>query len=260
MTNTALQNKKIVITRATHQAGDFADKLLTLGAVPVLYPCIAITPPADTTELDRALGQLVTFNWLLFTSPNTVIAVHERLSVLSLSPDWSKLLIGVVGSKTATQVKHMFGRDVDFMPDDFTAERLGASLPDVTDKHILLPQSVLADDSLAEALRQRGTTVVNLPAYENTIGQGGADVPAMLEDNQIDMLTFTSSSTVENFVKRIQPHPIPDVPAVCIGPSTAETATSCGFAQVLIPDTYTLDGMIQTIRQYFLDADSSSIL
>lgn len=251
MIHSSVQNKNIVVTRAKHQAPTLSNRLKAIGANPILFPCIAIAPPEDTTDLDRHLGRLDAFFWLILTSPNTVRSIAERLSHLSHQPDWTTTKIAVVGSKTAQIVKGILRRDVDFMPTDFTASALGESLPDVLGKKIFLPQSELADDSLAQMLTQRGAEVITVEAYRNIIGAGGDDVPTMLQQNQIDMVTFTSSSTVENFLKRIKPQTASHIPALCIGPSTAETATTCGFRHILVPDEYTLDGMIATLVHYF---------
>ena len=251
-----LGGKHIVVTRAEHQTETFVKRLRDIGAVPVIYPCIAIAPPEDTTQLDTYLSRLELFYWLVFTSPNTVQTIHQRLSDLSPQPNWTKTKIGVVGSKTAQAVEAVFGRQVDFVPSDFTASVLAQTLPDVQGRKILLPQSELADDSLAQSLTERGAEVINVVAYRNTIGAGGDDVPTLLRQNQIDMLTFTSSSTVENFLKRITPQSTPDIPVLCIGPSTAKTAQSCGFSHILVPDEYTLNGMIDKLIDYYTPSNS----
>lgn len=251
MTRSTVHGKKIVVTRAAHQASDFINQLHAIGAIPISYPCIAISPPDDTTELDAQLRNLASFDWLLLTSPNTVRAIHQRLQELSIQPNWSHVKIAVVGSKTAKAVQTILGQAIDFMPTDYTGDALGHTLPNVTDQSVFLPISELADDTLSQTLNTRGAHVTRVIAYQNSIGTGGADVPALLLHNQIDMLTFTSSSTVENFLQRITPVPPPDVPTLCIGPSTAKTATSYGFRQVLMPDTYTIEGMIQRILDYY---------
>jgi len=245
------KNKRIVVTRATHQADSLMQRIRDIGAIPVAYPCIAIAPPDDTTTLDNNLQTLATFDWLVLTSPNTVRIVQERLQIRGHQPDWSAFKIAVVGNKTAQVVNKLLGQTYDFIPDDFTADCLATTLPDISGKRVFIPQSALADDSLADALRKRHAIVTNIPAYHTVIGSGGEDVPAMLHARKIDLLTFTSSSTVSYFVQRIQPLAIPDVPALCIGPSTGATATQVGFRQVLIPDEYSLDGMIQTLIRHF---------
>lgn len=251
MTRSTVHGKKIVVTRATHQASDFINQLHAIGAIPISYPCIAISPPDDTTELDAQLHKLDSFDWLLLTSPNTVRAIHQRLNDLSLQPNWSHIKIAVVGSKTAKAVQTILGQAIDFMPTDYTGDALGHTLPNATDQSVFLPISELADDTLSQTLNTRGAHVTQVIAYQNSIGTGGADVPELLQHHQIDMLTFTSSSTVENFLQRIDPISPPNIPTLCIGPSTAKTATSCGFQHVLMPNIYTIEGMIQRIHDYY---------
>jgi uroporphyrinogen-III synthase len=252
-----LVGKHVVITRATHQASTLETLLRQHQAIPILYPCIAIVPPADTTQLDTQLIHLESFDWLILTSTNTVHALKERLNTLDLHPDWTQLKIAVVGGKTAHAFHNQFACDVNFIPNTFTAESLAQTLPINRHDRIFVPQSVLADNTLTEILYRRGAEVICMTAYETVVGHGGEDVPAMLQRGEIDALTFTSSSTVENFVRRIHPLPLPDVPALCIGSSTADTARRIEFKQIIVPDSdYTLQGMIDTLTHYY---ESSSI-
>ncbi len=245
-----IEHKHIVVTRATHQADEFVSLLQEQGAIPILYPCIAIAPPLDTTALDNVLNKLETFDWVIFTSSNTVHAIGGRLETMRLYPDWSMIKIAVVGHKTARAVNDLLHCVPDFIPTVYTAEALADSLPDVDDKKLLIPQSALADNRLSQILKKRGADVTHINAYQTVLGQGGDDVPALLRQNKIDMLTFTSSSTVENFVQRIHPLAIPHLPAICIGSSTATTARKIGFHNVVFPEKYSLEGMIQLMQRY----------
>lgn len=245
-----IANKHIVVTRATHQADEFISLLLEQMAIPILYPCIAIVPPDDTTLIDNTLNKLETFDWVIFTSSNTVHAIDNRLQNMTLHPDWSMIKIAVVGHKTAQAVKDLLHCVPDFTPSVYIAEALGDTLPDVDGKKILIPQSALADNHLSQILTRRGADVTYINAYQTILGQGGDDVPALLRQNKIDMLTFTSSSTVKNFVKRIHPLAIPHLPVVCIGSSTAMTARKIGFRDVVFPEKYSLKGMVQVMQMY----------
>ncbi len=251
MTQPSAHGKRIVVTRARHQAKSLVDRIMAIGAIPLLYPCIAIAPPDDTIQLDHHLYDLEQFDWVIFTSPNTVSAISDRLLALDYQSNWETIRIASVGDKTATIVKDILQQTVDFIPTIFTAYYLGKQLPDVDNKRIFLPQSELADDTLANILTDRGADVIQSTAYQNTIGSGGDDIPALLQNNQIDMITFTSSSTVTQFVQRIAPLSAYDIPALCIGPSTAKTAESQRFSRVIVPNEYSLAGMTERMIEYF---------
>jgi len=116
---------------------------------------------------------------------------------------------------------------------------------------ILLPQSELAPDTLALELSKRGADVTVVDAYRNMIGSGGEDVPALLRQNRIDAVTFTSGSTVENFIERIAPQTAFDVPAICIGSSSATIALHAGFTSVHYPENYTIPDMVKLLSNFF---------
>ena len=243
-----LVGKRVVITRAIHQSPALETLLRQYQAIPIVYPCIAIVPPADTSQLDRQLINLVSYDWLIVTSSNTIHALKERLTALDLHPDWEQIKVAVVGDKTAQAFISQFKHEPNFIPDIFTAEALAETLPIKSHGRVFLPQSALADNTLSKILSGREAEVISVTAYETVLGEGGEDVPEMLEQGTIDVLTFTSSSTVENFLRRIYPLSCPDLPALCIGTSTADSAKQLGFQQIITPDgDFTLQGMINAL-------------
>ena len=254
---TALFNKRIVVTRARHQAADLENLIRKQGAVPIPYPCIAIVPPGDTTALDAWLASLNEFDWLLLTSANTVQALSERLTRLDLRPDWTKIKIAAVGRKTGAELGVMLAAAADFIPPAFTAECLANTLPLTVGSRLFLPQSTLADERVADILRTRGAEVITAVAYHTAVGRGGADVPAMLQRNEIDALTFASPSALKYFVQRSQLDRMPDLPVVCIGPSTVQRAVEIGFQQALAPQEYSLRGMIHALVDYYSTCQKS---
>lgn len=244
-----VSDKRIVNTRAAHQAKKLDKLLLEQGLMPVSYPCIEIALPEDTTQLDTALKSLSDYDWLVLTSSNTVYTLANRLSALKITPDWSQVKIAVVGSSTAKSVKKCFNIPVDLIPDEFVAEGLAEALSAMAGQYIFLPQSEIARPVLADELTKQGVVVDAITAYRTLVGSGGVDLPAMLAVNEVDAITFTSSSTAENFVKRLGT--VPDLPAVCIGPITADTARDLGFTKIIMPETYTLTEMVRSLVQYF---------
>ncbi|MGB7337821.1 MAG: uroporphyrinogen-III synthase [Phototrophicaceae bacterium] len=250
----SLAGRRIVVTRATHQADEVIAQIKAHGGIPILYPCIAITAPDDTSALNHALKQLGTFDWLIFTSSNTVYALQQQLQRLDIKIDGSRIKIATVGTKTDKTLRDIFGQSADFIPTQYTADELARDLPLSLGDRIFLPQSALADDTLSAQLSARGATVTVVDAYQTIIGSGGDDVPALLEQHRIDAVTFTSGSTVTNFVERIMPLTAFDVPAICIGASTYDVAIEAGFKTVLYPDNFTINNMIDLLSDFLEEA------
>lgn len=244
-----LAGKRVVITRAPHQAESMVRLLEKHGAHPLRYPCIDIAPPQDTTRLNDLLQAASQFDWLVLTSTNTVHMLHQRMQALGLSPQWRRM--AAVGPKTARLAESVFGAVVECVPDEHTGAALAQTLPLAEGMRVALPQSALADDELAQALTKRGADVTVVDAYRNVIGGGGDKLAG-----QIDALTFTSGSTVQNFVTRWtrDGHQLDRAFAVvvaCIGPVTAATARECGFTHIVVPDTYTVPAMVDALGEYW---------
>ena len=150
-----LAGKRIVVTRAQHQAASLAKLLRQYDAVPILYPCLAIIPPQDTTQLDVHLNNLSAYDWLIITSSNTVYALAERVKALRQQPDWSQTQVAAVGPKTATVFYEQFGKYPDFVPDTFTGESLAQTIPIHGTSQIFVPQSEIAEDTLVNILSHK---------------------------------------------------------------------------------------------------------
>lgn len=258
--NGGLWGKHIVNTRATHQASDFDTLIQARGAVPLSYPCIAIQPPEDTTALDTALKHLATgeFDWLVLTSANTVLSLAQRLQALGLSFSVnSPFKTAVIGASTAETVKTQLGLQVDLMPDEYIAEALAKTILNKTGQRIFLPESAIARPTLKTELKASGVDVYAVTAYETVRGSGGIDLSDHLRRNQVDVVAFTSSSIVHHFVDRLHDEvgemaSLDDVCIACIGPKTAATAKEKGFSRIIVPDKYTLEGMLNIMEDHFM--------
>lgn len=257
-TATPLAGKRIVITRAADQSYEFADKLTALGAQPLLVPTIAIAPFADLSRLQAALKTLSTYDWLIFTSVNGVEIFWERLmaqpGMLTLPPS---LQIAAVGPATAAAL-HERGCRAAFTPSDYVAEAIAAGLGNVTGKRILLPQAELARTLLADVLTAQGALMTAIPIYQ-TLPADLAE-PALAELRRgVDVITFTSGSTVRNFAaalekageKRLVAKLVQQSCAACIGPVTAQAAQSLGWAAPLIAKEHTTDGLLTALLEHF---------
>ena len=250
-----LLGKHILVTRARAQASALTEKLTALGAACVETPVIRIVPPADGyAALDAAIGELHTYHWLIFTSVNGVEHFFARLHHAGRDTralGYAK--VAAIGSATAKAL-HSYGIDADLVPEEFRAEAVVEALKPILPPRarILLPRAQEARDVLPESLREHGATVDVTPAYE-TVPElsGGEELAERLRNGEIDFVTFTSSSTVKNLVHQLgNITPLQQVKIACIGPVTAETARSFALEPDIIAENYTIDGLVDAVREY----------
>ncbi len=267
-----LTAKRIVNTRATHQNSRFTALLQAHGAEVIEYPCIAIAPPEDDAPLRRALASIVAFDWLVLTSANTVLALSaltptlfparnepsgeegRRLSGGEMAR--REMALAAVGPTTAKAAQEYLGLETVLLPETFTAEALGEALPIKPGQRVLIPASAIAPPTLAEQLTARGAIVTVVEAYRTVQGTGGADVAALLAQKRVDAVTFTSASTVENFLVRLESEggsraELVGVCLACIGPQTAAAAEAHGLTVDVMPTIHTLDGLIEVLQNYY---------
>lgn len=255
----ALAGKQVVNTRAAHQAADLDDLLHARGAAPVAYPCIDIAPPPDTGLLDEALRAASggAFDWLALTSANTVLSLSRRLDARGLPASaLSRMQIAAVGPATARAARDLLGLETALLPDEYVAESLVEAVRGRPGVRVLLPQSDTARPALADGLAAAGMEVTAVVAYRTVTGGGGADVPALLRAGGLDAVTFTSSSTVEHFLHRLEceggvaAH-LDGVCLACIGPVAAATARERGLTVAVVPGEHTLAGLVAGLERYF---------
>lgn len=259
MTHLPLAGRRVVVTRAPHQAADFAALLRARGAVPLLYPAVEIVPPEDTGPLDGALRRAAAgeFDWLVVTSRNTVMALAGRIEALGLRDSLNQLHVAAVGPGTAEAVTEVLGAAVSLLPDEYVAESLVEAMQQVAGgQRVLLPQSAIARPILRSGLAAAGLEVEAVDAYRTVPGSGGDDIPTLLAARRIDAVTFTSSSTVVNFLARLDAagadrHLLDGVCIACIGPIAGQTAGAHGLGPVVIPAEYTLDGLVAALEAHF---------
>ncbi|MCB0064950.1 MAG: hydroxymethylbilane synthase [Caldilineaceae bacterium] len=250
-----LQDKRVVVTRAEAQADSFADALTTLGATPILIPTIQIVPMPDLTLFDQALQALDQYNWLIFTSVNGVGIVTERLTTLQIAPDAFKTVkVAAVGETTADALR-THGIVPTFVPERYVAEAIVDGLGEVSGQRILLPQAEIARETLAQQLAERGATVDAIPVYQTLAADLDGDALTALNVG-VDLLTFTSSSTVRNLVQALTAATgaapaFTDEIIACIGPVTADTARDLGLHVDIVAAEHTIPGLIDAIVAYY---------
>ena len=255
-----LFGKNIIVTRARAQASEFSKKLASLGANPIEFPTIEIVPPDNWSELDNAISELDQYDWLIFTSVNGVKFFLARLKETGRDlRALAKIKIAAIGPKTAQELKDLCIVP-DIVPYEYRAEAIVEEFKrqGVSKATVLIPRAQEAREVLPEELREMGFTVNVVTAYRTVRPKHDLDsVKQMLKDRQIHMITFTSSSTVRNFVAMFEQEKddltkwMQHIAVACIGPITAETAKDLGFSVDIMPDEYTIDGLVEKIIQFF---------
>jgi uroporphyrinogen-III synthase len=251
-------NRRVVNTRAAHQADAFDAILRARGAVPLHYPCIEIAPAENPAVLDASLRHLAAgcYEWLALTSANTVVAIAHRLEAADIALKGAPFRCAAVGPATAEAARDQLGLECAVVPEEFVAESLGESIPVLPGERVLLPESAIARPALARILTARGARVTVVPAYRTVCGQGGENIADLLAEKRIDALTFTSTSTVTNFLERLEREggrreDLSGVCVACIGPRTAEAAREGGLASLVVPTVYTLEGLADALDRHF---------
>lgn len=253
--NRPLFGKRILVTRARHQASALSRLLSERGAQPVELPVIDIKSVPDTGELNRAISNLENYQWLVFTSVNGVEAFFQLLYNRKLDARALKnLKVVAIGPATAGILEKK-GIIPDYLPDVYTSESLVAGLrnQDIAGHRFLLPRADIADKELAEGITQLGAEVHEVAAYITVPAIDGISrAKQMLLSGEIDIITFTSSSTVSNLVAALEDiRQINSARVACIGPKTADTAAGAGLKVDIIASEQTIPGLVAAIEQYF---------
>jgi uroporphyrinogen III methyltransferase / synthase len=261
---TPLFGRTIAVTRARAAAAEFATALRRLGAEVVEFPTIETAPPRSYAALDRAIKRASTpsrdsFDWIIFTSAMGVESFIERLK--SRGRDIRALghsSIAAIGPATAARLAD-YALQVAAVPDEYRAEEIVSAIgiKQIRGKRFLIPRAEVAREALPEILRDKGAKeVVVAPAYR-TVKPKGAQIARMRElitSGAIDLVTFTSSSTVTNFCELLGMSG-KGIRAAAIGPITAATAAERGFEVVVRPREYTIEALTEAIREYFGEGD-----
>lgn len=255
-----LFGKRIVVTRAREQASDFKSMLTEMGASCIEFPTIEIQPPPSWHELDAAIGRLSSYDWAIFTSVNGVRFFLQRLHAMELDVRELKgVKLAAIGPRTAEALENV-GLRVDLVPSEYRAESILEALAEteLRECRFLIPRAMIARDVLPETLRAKGAHVDVVPAYLTVIPRDrGPEIAAQFRGGEIHCLTFTSSSTVGNFFSLFDPGEIlpllKGVAIACIGPITAETAVKQGLEVHIMPEEYTIPGLVRSICSHFED-------
>lgn len=253
-----LQGKRILVTRAKEQAESFSKKIEDLGGIAIEIPLIKIQAPANTELIDQTLQKINTYDWIVFTSINGVHYFFDFLEKNNISfSEVDRPKIAVVGKKTLQALERK-GFLADLIPDDFVAEDLFEKLIETVDKSetILLARGNLGRSLLPEKLSEMGIKVDDLILYENVLNiDKQVELIHLLETCSLDIITFTSSSTVTNFLELLQGTSdwqkwLENIQIACIGPITEKTAIEAGIIPQIVAKEYTVAGLLDAIVNF----------
>jgi uroporphyrinogen-III synthase/uroporphyrinogen III methyltransferase/synthase len=253
-----LSGRRVLVTRAAHQAGKLSDGLRALGAEPVEVPVLEIRPPASFDALDAALRRLDNYDWVILTSANTVRALEERADALGIEfalP--ASANVAAVGEATAAAARRA-ELHVSFVPESYVAESLVSGLLEglqfgVAGLRILLARAEMARDVIPDALREAGAVVDVVEAYQNAMPE---TAPEQLQEalaHGIDAATFTSSSSVTHLAAAAREAgvswPFAGVAAVSIGPITSQTLRDFGWEPAVEANPSDIPGLIAAVAR-----------
>ena len=252
-----LFGKRIVITRPRGQSAALADGLEALGAEVIEFPTIAIRPLRDQRKLDAALRRLGSYDWVLFTSVNGVRACFERLALLGKDARaFGSAKVAVIGEATGRALER-HGVIPDLVPRDFTSSGLVEAFKGrrLRGKRFLLLRADVAPDELPRMLEARGARVTCVAAYRTVPAKRDKAATKMLAAGRVDMVAFTSSSTVRGFIRALkgigEGTESSRIASASIGPETTRAAEGEKLAVRVEAKRHTIAGLIEAIRAFF---------
>lgn len=257
-----LQGVRVLVGRARHQAGALSAQLRKHGADVIEIPFIEIRKPQSFKPLDSALRSLSAYDWLILTSVNGVEAMWDRLRKLSLKLDTgdrrSRLRVAAIGPATKKAIEQR-GTRVDVMPKEYVAESVVRSLQArVNGKRVLLVRARIARDVIPQELRRAGAQVDVVEAYETVVPARSRLRLRQVMNNprrRPHVVTFTSSSTVKNFVELIGVRTssgsaaaqLRGIRTASIGPVTSATLREFGLSVDIAAEEFTIPGLVSAI-------------
>jgi uroporphyrinogen III methyltransferase / synthase len=256
-----LFGKRVLVTRPREQAAEMVDRLSVMGAEAIEAPMIRIAPPEDLGPLRRAVDNANDFDWIVFTSANSVETFMTVLLDGTRDVRWlKKPRLCSVGTGTAERLAR-HGIKADLIPEEFRGEALVAAMVDdgsLDNSRVLVPRADIGRDVIAEGLRDAGALVTDVVAYRTVLEDAqqddGPDVYRMLLDDAIDVVTFTSPSAVRNFASIYGKEQTIDLLSrtivAAIGPVTSEAAIQLGLTVTVQPTVSTIPALVDAIAAH----------
>jgi uroporphyrinogen-III synthase len=251
-----LAGRRVLVTRAAHQAAKLSEGLRALGAQAFEVPVLEIQPPESFAALDAALRAIGSYDWLILTSANTVRAFQQRTAALGIElKQPAALKVAAVGEGTADAARRA-GLEVALIPESYVAESLVSSLAgSAMGQRILLARAAVARDAIPNALRAAGATVDVIDAYRNVMPKAAPEQLREALGSGIDVATFTSSSSVTRLADAAQAAgiawPFAGVAAASIGPITSATLRESGWEPAIEANPSDIQGLIGAVARLF---------
>jgi uroporphyrinogen III methyltransferase/synthase len=253
-----LSGRRILITRAREQSGEFSRLLEAQGAEVLEFPTIRFEPPDSWEAADDAIRRLDRFGFVIFTSANGVARFFGRVESLGGDPSpLGRASLAAIGPKTAAALARR-GLRVDALPDSYVAEGLVEALKDrkLAGAEVLIPRAQEARDVLITELERLGAKVTVAPVYRTVRAEESREpIREALEGGRVDVVAFTASSTVNAFADLLgrdrAASLLRGVGIACIGPVTAETLRTLGLSADMIPERYTIPDLAGAIARRF---------
>jgi uroporphyrinogen III methyltransferase / synthase len=253
-----LKGKRIVVTRARAQAEVLTRQIEQFGGEAIDFPTIEIQPLQSYSALDDAIEKIDTYDWLFFTSVNGVDYFLQRLRCSDKEVKViERLKVVAIGPETASRLESVGIRPY-LVPEQYQAEGIldGLEPQAIRGKRVLIPRAAQARELLPETLREWGGEVNVVEVYRTV--RPSADTSSlrgMFRENKIDMVTFTSSSTVAHFVQMFPGENVSEIiggaAIACIGPITSKTVEDLGLRADVVSEEYTIPGLVKAIVAYF---------
>lgn len=248
----------VLVTRAGRQAETLVRQLEGAGARAIELPAIEIQSPENFADLDAAIDRIDSYDWLIFTSVNSIPSFLERLGRSGKNTSClAALQVGAIGPETAKRLEAA-GICTALVPDRYQAEGILDCVPadSMRSKRVLIPRAAEAREVLPQTLRAWGAVVDVVVAYRTMLPQVDiAPVKELFRRGEIDVVTFTSSSTVKNFVQLFGGGALAKIVngslVACIGPITAQTVEETAGKAAIVAREFTTDGLTRAIIEHF---------
>jgi uroporphyrinogen III methyltransferase/synthase len=261
-----LAGKRIVVTRARSQARALAQQIEELGGEVIEFSTIEIHPPEDFYAFDAAVAQIESYDWLMFTSVNAIAPFLSRLQQAGKTVKMLEQLdVGAIGPETAKELAAN-GISCCLVPQRYQAEGiLDEVTPDLMrGKRVLIPRAAEAREVLPDTLRKWGAGVDVVVAYRTAVPVTDVEPLAKrIRRREVEVITFTSSSTVKNFVRlfnrRKLAHIVNGSAIACIGPVTAYTVEQLGGHAAIVATEFTIPGLVSAIVDHFESPPTSKV-
>lgn len=252
-----LFGKRVLVTRAREQASQLSRRLADAGALPVELPTIQIEPPESWTQVDRAVGQLDDYAWVVFTSANGVRWLFQRLETLGRDARaLGQAKVAAIGPATAEALRAV-GVRADFVPSEYVAEAVAAGLAErgVAGERVLVARAAEAREALVARLRSQDARVDEVAVYRTVPALDvGPRLRELLDSGDLDVVTFASSSTVRSLVGLLgddASERLARCVVACIGPITAQTAQELGLRVDVVAAEYTIPGLVRALEEHY---------